>query len=68
MLCEEKERQQEKLYELKREILLKEREEKLDEELVKQVGFITVHSSMLKQHICYIANNILIATRVNVII
>lgn len=68
MLCEEKERQQEKLYELKREILLKEREEKLDEELVKQVGFVTVHSSVFKQHICYIANNILIATRMNVII
>lgn len=45
MLCEEKERQQEKLYELKREILLREREEKLDEELVKQVGFTAVHST-----------------------
>lgn len=45
MLCEEKERQQEKLYELKREILLREREEKLDEELVKQVGSIAVCST-----------------------
>lgn len=45
MLCEEKERQQEKLYELKREILLREREEKLDEELVKQVGFTAVRST-----------------------
>lgn len=51
MLCEEKERQQENLYELKREILLREREEKLDEELVKQVGFITVRSSMFKQSV-----------------
>lgn len=41
MLCEEKERQQEKLYELKREILLKEREEKLDEELVKQMELLS---------------------------
>lgn len=38
-LCEEKQRQQEKLWELKREILLKEREEKLNETLVKQVSF-----------------------------
>lgn len=49
MLCEEKERQQEKLCELKREILLKEREQKLDEALDKQVGFITVHASVFKQ-------------------
>ncbi|XP_021234588.1 HAUS augmin-like complex subunit 8 isoform X2 [Numida meleagris] len=41
MLCEEKERQQEKLYELKREILLKEREEKLEEELVKQMEVLS---------------------------
>uniref|UniRef100_A0A8C9FEG8 HAUS augmin like complex subunit 8 n=1 Tax=Pavo cristatus TaxID=9049 RepID=A0A8C9FEG8_PAVCR len=41
MLCEEKERQQEKLHELKREILLKEREEKLDEELVKQMEMLS---------------------------
>ncbi|NXJ07894.1 HAUS8 protein, partial [Odontophorus gujanensis] len=41
ILCEEKERQQEKLHELKREILLKEREEKLDEELVKQVEVLS---------------------------
>lgn len=44
MLCEEKERQQEKLYELKREILLKERERKLDDALDKQVGFITIYA------------------------
>ncbi|NXA23559.1 HAUS8 protein, partial [Ibidorhyncha struthersii] len=37
MLCEEKERQQEKLCKLKREILLKEREQKLDDALDKQM-------------------------------
>lgn len=47
MLCEEKEREQEKLYELKREVLLKEREQRLEEALDKQVGFITVHSSLV---------------------
>ncbi|NWY62206.1 HAUS8 protein, partial [Chionis minor] len=36
-LCEEKERQQEKLHKLKREILLKEREQKLDDALDKQM-------------------------------
>ncbi|NXT49517.1 HAUS8 protein, partial [Pluvianellus socialis] len=36
-LCEEKERQQEKLLKLKREILLKEREQKLDDALDKQM-------------------------------
>ncbi|NXY45455.1 HAUS8 protein, partial [Ceuthmochares aereus] len=41
MLCEEKMRQQEKLYELKREILLKEREQKLDEVLDKQLEVLT---------------------------
>ncbi|OXB58739.1 hypothetical protein ASZ78_010625 [Callipepla squamata] len=41
LLCEEKERQQEKLHELKREVLLKEREQKLDEELVKQVEVLS---------------------------
>ncbi|NWU66519.1 HAUS8 protein, partial [Pterocles burchelli] len=41
MLCEEKERQQEKLYELKREILLKEREQRLDEALDKQMEMLT---------------------------
>lgn len=45
MLCEEKERQQEKLCELKREILLKEREQKLDDALDKQVGFIAIYVS-----------------------
>lgn len=52
LLCEEKEREQEKLYELKREVLLREREQRLEEALDKQVGFITVHSSpLLKQSI-----------------
>ncbi|KFV93399.1 HAUS augmin-like complex subunit 8, partial [Eurypyga helias] len=37
MLCEEKERQQEKLIALKREILLKEREQALDDALDKQM-------------------------------
>ncbi|XP_075300263.1 HAUS augmin-like complex subunit 8 isoform X2 [Opisthocomus hoazin] len=37
MLCEEKERQQEKLCQLKREILLKEKEQKLDDALDKQM-------------------------------
>ncbi|NWH79732.1 HAUS8 protein, partial [Piaya cayana] len=37
MLCEEKMRQEEKLYKLKREILLRERERKLDEALDKQL-------------------------------
>ncbi|XP_059687862.1 HAUS augmin-like complex subunit 8 [Gavia stellata] len=41
MLCEEKERQQEKLYELKREILLKEREQKLDDALDKQMEVLS---------------------------
>uniref|UniRef100_A0A8C3JVG1 HAUS augmin like complex subunit 8 n=1 Tax=Calidris pygmaea TaxID=425635 RepID=A0A8C3JVG1_9CHAR len=36
-LCEEKERQREKLFKLKREILLNEREQKLDEALDKQM-------------------------------
>ncbi|NXW73138.1 HAUS8 protein, partial [Hirundo rustica] len=36
-LCEEKQRQQRQLWELKREILLKEREEKLNETLDKQI-------------------------------
>ncbi|XP_074421491.1 HAUS augmin-like complex subunit 8 isoform X1 [Larus michahellis] len=40
-LCEEKERQQEKLRELKREILLKEREQKLDEALDKQMEVLS---------------------------
>ncbi|KFU99217.1 HAUS augmin-like complex subunit 8, partial [Pterocles gutturalis] len=40
-LYEEKERQQEKLCELKREILLKEREQKLDEALDKQMEVLT---------------------------
>ncbi|XP_010181616.1 PREDICTED: HAUS augmin-like complex subunit 8 [Mesitornis unicolor] len=41
MLCEEKKRQQEKLCELKREILLKEREQKLDEALDKQMEILS---------------------------
>ncbi|NXL93280.1 HAUS8 protein, partial [Alectura lathami] len=41
MLCEEMERQQEKLYELKREVLLKEREQKLEEELDKQMEVLS---------------------------
>ncbi|NWQ81549.1 HAUS8 protein, partial [Columbina picui] len=41
MLCEEKERLQEELYELKREILLKEREQKLDEALDKQMEVLS---------------------------
>ncbi|NXR21279.1 HAUS8 protein, partial [Cinclus mexicanus] len=41
MLCEEKRRQQEKLWELKREILLKEREQKLNETLDKQAKVLT---------------------------
>jgi len=50
MLCEEKERQQEKLCQLKREILLKEKEQKLDDALDKQVGFITIYAfPILKQ-------------------
>ncbi|XP_042691561.1 HAUS augmin-like complex subunit 8 isoform X1 [Centrocercus urophasianus] len=49
MLCEEKERQQEKLYELKREILLREREEKLDEELVKQMEVLSPLVPLLEQ-------------------
>ncbi|NXR82687.1 HAUS8 protein, partial [Pycnonotus jocosus] len=40
-LCEEKQRQQEKLWELKREILLKEREEKLSETLDKQIEVLS---------------------------
>ncbi|KAM6331821.1 HAUS augmin-like complex subunit 8 isoform 1-T4 [Alca torda] len=40
-LCEEKERQQEKLCKLKREILLREREQKLDEALHKQMEVLS---------------------------
>ncbi|XP_061870784.1 HAUS augmin-like complex subunit 8, partial [Colius striatus] len=40
-LCEEKERQQEKLWELKREILLKEREHRLEEALDKQMDVLS---------------------------
>uniref|UniRef100_A0A8C3LEA3 HAUS augmin like complex subunit 8 n=1 Tax=Chrysolophus pictus TaxID=9089 RepID=A0A8C3LEA3_CHRPC len=49
MLCEEKERQQDKLHELKREILLGEREEKLDEELVKQMEVLSPLVPLLEQ-------------------
>ncbi|NWZ87273.1 HAUS8 protein, partial [Poecile atricapillus] len=41
MLCEEKRRQQEKLWELKREILLEEREQKLNETLDKQIEVLS---------------------------
>ncbi|NXG67609.1 HAUS8 protein, partial [Hemiprocne comata] len=41
MLCEEKQRQQEKLCELKREILLREREQKLDAALDKQMEVLS---------------------------
>ncbi|NXW55450.1 HAUS8 protein, partial [Eurystomus gularis] len=41
LLCEEKERQQEKLFKLKREILLKEKEQKLDDALDKQVEVLS---------------------------
>ncbi|XP_009949183.1 PREDICTED: HAUS augmin-like complex subunit 8, partial [Leptosomus discolor] len=41
MLCEEKERQQKKLCELKHEILLKEREQKLDDALDKQMEVLS---------------------------
>ncbi|NWQ62001.1 HAUS8 protein, partial [Neopipo cinnamomea] len=41
MLCEEKQRQQEKLWELKREILLKEREQRLSETLDKQIEVLS---------------------------
>ncbi|NWW86068.1 HAUS8 protein, partial [Rhynochetos jubatus] len=41
MLCEEKERQQEKLFALKREILLREREQALDDALDKQMEVLS---------------------------
>uniref|UniRef100_A0A8D2NKI7 HAUS augmin like complex subunit 8 n=1 Tax=Zonotrichia albicollis TaxID=44394 RepID=A0A8D2NKI7_ZONAL len=41
MLCEEKRRQQEKLLELKREILLEERKQKLNEALDKQIEVLS---------------------------
>ncbi|NXV82554.1 HAUS8 protein, partial [Atlantisia rogersi] len=41
MLCKEKERQQEELHKLKREILLKEREQKLREVLDKQMEVLS---------------------------
>ncbi|NWW78075.1 HAUS8 protein, partial [Climacteris rufus] len=41
MLCEEKRRQQKKLWELKREVLLQEREQKLSEALDKQIEVLT---------------------------
>ncbi|NXI42207.1 HAUS8 protein, partial [Galbula dea] len=41
MLCEEKKRQQEKLHKLNSEILLQEREQKLDEALDKQVEVLS---------------------------
>ncbi|NXT81256.1 HAUS8 protein, partial [Zapornia atra] len=41
MLCKEKERQQEELHKLKREILLKEREQKLGEVLDKQMEVLS---------------------------
>ncbi|XP_035203927.1 HAUS augmin-like complex subunit 8 [Oxyura jamaicensis] len=47
MLCEEKEREQEKLYELKREVLLKEREQRLEEALDKQMEVLSPLVSIL---------------------
>ncbi|XP_035423607.1 HAUS augmin-like complex subunit 8 [Cygnus atratus] len=47
MLCEEKEREQEKLYELKREVLLKEREQRLEEALDKQMEVLSPLVSVL---------------------
>ncbi|NXX12032.1 HAUS8 protein, partial [Podargus strigoides] len=41
LLCEEKERQQEQLYKLKREVLLQEREQKLEEALDKQMEVLS---------------------------
>ncbi|NXQ38059.1 HAUS8 protein, partial [Catharus fuscescens] len=41
MLCEEKQKQQEMLWKLKREILLEERDEKLNEVLDKQIEVLT---------------------------
>ncbi|NXR43869.1 HAUS8 protein, partial [Hippolais icterina] len=41
MLCEEKRRQEQQLWELKREILLQEREEKLNETLDKQIEVLS---------------------------
>ncbi|NXP52538.1 HAUS8 protein, partial [Heliornis fulica] len=49
MLCEEKERQQEKLCKLKHEILLKEREQKLGEELDKQIEVLSPLVPVLEQ-------------------
>lgn len=46
MLCEEKQKQQEMLGELKREILLQEREEKLNEALDKQVSFNRINAPL----------------------
>lgn len=46
MLCEEKQKQQEMLWKLKREILLEEREEKLNETLDKQVSFNRINASL----------------------
>ncbi|KAM9174374.1 HAUS augmin-like complex subunit 8 [Mergus octosetaceus] len=47
MLCEEKEREQEKLYELKREVLLREREQRLEEALDKQMEVLSPLVSVL---------------------
>ncbi|NWR38689.1 HAUS8 protein, partial [Tachuris rubrigastra] len=49
MLCAEKQRQQEKLLELKREILLKEREQKLNEALDKQIEVLSPLVPICKQ-------------------
>ncbi|XP_075579582.1 HAUS augmin-like complex subunit 8 isoform X2 [Pelecanus crispus] len=48
-LCEEKARQQEKLCKLKREILLKEREQKLDDALDKQMEVLSPLVPVCKQ-------------------
>uniref|UniRef100_A0A8B9UXU7 HAUS augmin like complex subunit 8 n=1 Tax=Anas zonorhyncha TaxID=75864 RepID=A0A8B9UXU7_9AVES len=47
LLCEEKEREQEKLYELKREVLLREREQRLEEALDKQMEVLSPLVSVL---------------------
>lgn len=47
MLCEENKRQQEKLWELNREILLEKRKRDLNETLDRQVGFSGIYASLM---------------------
>ncbi|NXX69501.1 HAUS8 protein, partial [Spizella passerina] len=49
MMCEEKRKQQEKLLELKREILLQEREQKLNETLDKQIEVLSPMVAVCEQ-------------------